>query len=83
MKIVSEKISFRGSLTLESGQVLAGFELMIETYGELNLDKTNAAIQGLVESGKAYLYPYSDAQDEVQYTQYNDTDSDTNYIYVE
>ena len=48
-----------------------------------NLDKTNAAIQGLVESGKAYLYPYSDAQEEVQYTQYTDTDSDTNYIYVE
>ena len=42
MKIVSEKISFGGSLTLESGQVLAGFELMRETYGELNLDKTNA-----------------------------------------
>ena len=36
MKIVSEKISFGDSLTLESGQVLTGFELMIETYGELN-----------------------------------------------
>ena len=48
-----------------------------------NLDKTNAAVQGLVESGKAYLYPYSDAQEEVKYTQYTDTDSDTNYIYVE
>jgi homoserine O-acetyltransferase len=44
MKIVSEKITFDSSLTLESGQVLAGFELMTETYGELNSDKTNAVL---------------------------------------
>jgi hypothetical protein len=28
MKIVSEKISFKESLTLQSGDVLSGFELM-------------------------------------------------------
>ena len=44
MKTVSKKISFRDSLTLESGQVLSGFELMTETYGELNSDKTNAVL---------------------------------------
>ena len=48
-----------------------------------NLDKDNAAVQGLVQSGKAYVSPYSDAQEEVKYTQYSDTDNDTNYIYVE
>jgi homoserine O-acetyltransferase len=44
MKTVTEKISFGDSLTLESGQVLSGFELMTETYGELNSEKTNAVL---------------------------------------
>ena len=44
MKIVSEKISFKDSLALQSGDVLSGFELMTETYGELNSDKTNAVL---------------------------------------
>ena len=44
MNAVSEKISFVDSLTLESGQVLPGFELMTETYGELNSDKSNAVL---------------------------------------
>ena len=44
MKTVSEKIFFRDSLTLESGQILSGFELMTETYGELNSEKTNAVL---------------------------------------
>ena len=44
MKTVSEKISFGDSLTLKSGQILSGFELMTETYGELNSEKTNAVL---------------------------------------
>ena len=44
MNAVSEKIAFVDSLTLESGQVLPGFELMTETYGELNSDKSNAVL---------------------------------------
>ena len=44
MKTVTEKISFGDSLTLESGQVLSSFELMTETYGELNSKKTNAVL---------------------------------------
>ena len=44
MKIVSEKISFEDSLKLQSGDVLSGFELMTETYGELNSDKSNAVL---------------------------------------
>lgn len=48
-----------------------------------NLDKDDVKVQGLIQSGKAYVSPYSDAKKEVQYTQYSDTDNDTNYIYVE
>ena len=44
MKTVSEKISFGDSLTLQSGEILTGFELMTETYGELNSEKTNAVL---------------------------------------
>jgi len=44
MKITSEKISFKDSLTLQSGHVLSGFDLMTETYGELNSDKSNAVL---------------------------------------
>ena len=44
MKPVSEKISFEDSLTLQSGEILTGFELMTETYGELNSEKTNAVL---------------------------------------
>ena len=47
-----------------------------------NLDKTDAAVQGLVERGKAYLSLNTSSTPEVQYTQYDDTDNDTNYIYV-
>ena len=44
MKIVSEKISFKDSLALQSGDVLSGFELMTETCGELNSDKPHAVL---------------------------------------
>jgi homoserine O-acetyltransferase len=44
MKITSEKISFKDSLTLQSGHVLSSFDLMTETYGELNSDKSNAVL---------------------------------------
>ncbi len=44
MKTVSEKISFEDSLTLQSGEILTRFELMTETYGELNSEKTNAVL---------------------------------------
>ena len=44
MKVVSKKITFKDSLVLQSGQSLPGFELMTETYGELNQEKTNAVL---------------------------------------
>ena len=62
MKTVSKKISFRDSLTLESGQVLSGFELMTETYGELNSDKTNAVLVCHAFSGNHHAAGISDGE---------------------
>ena len=44
MKTHSEKLIFDKSIKLESGTVLSSFELMIETYGELNHNKDNAVL---------------------------------------
>lgn len=43
--IVSPKcIHFDEDLALRSGKTLSGFDLMIETYGELNQDRSNAVL---------------------------------------
>ena len=43
--IVSPKcIHFDEDLALRSGETLSGFDLMIETYGELNQDRSNAIL---------------------------------------
>ena len=43
--IVSSKcIHFDENLALRSGETLSGFDLMIETYGELNQDRSNAIL---------------------------------------
>ncbi len=39
MKVNTEKVSFVEPLALECGEVLHGFDLMTETYGELNYAK--------------------------------------------
>ena len=44
MNVVSKKILFNEPLTLGSGEMLPGFELMTETYGELNQEKSNAVL---------------------------------------
>ena len=44
MKINTKKISFVEPLTLQSGEVLHGFDLMTETYGELSDAKDNAVL---------------------------------------
>jgi len=41
MKTISKTIKFEDSLELECGTVLPSFELIFETYGELNKDKSN------------------------------------------
>lgn len=42
--VTAQKISFDFSLTLQNGQVLPRFDLMIETYGCLNDGKNNAVL---------------------------------------
>lgn len=44
MRIESKKIEFNQELTLECGKSLPKFDLMVETYGELNEKKTNAIL---------------------------------------
>ena len=62
MKIVSEKISFKDPLTLQSGNVLPGFELMTETYGELNSDKSNAVLVCHAFSGNHHAAGIKDGE---------------------
>ena len=44
MNVVSKKILFNKAFTLGSGELLHGFELMTETYGKLNQEKSNAVL---------------------------------------
>ena len=44
MKSKTELINFSEGITLESGEKLDSFDLMVETYGELNESKTNAIL---------------------------------------
>ena len=62
MKTVSEKISFKDPLTLQSGDVLPGFELMTETYGELNSDKSNAVLVCHAFSGNHHAAGIKDGE---------------------
>ena len=62
MKTVSEKISFIDTLTLQSGDVLSGFELMTETYGELNSDKSNAVLVCHAFSGNHHAAGIKDGE---------------------
>jgi len=62
MKTVSEKISFKDPLTLQSGDVLPCFELMTETYGELNSDKSNAVLVCHAFSGNHHAAGIKDGE---------------------
>ena len=42
--VTPETFSFDAPFTLQNGQTLPRFELMVETYGELNADKSNAVL---------------------------------------
>lgn len=44
MKVRTELINFADGMTLDSGDILEKFELMIETYGELNESGSNAIL---------------------------------------
>ena len=42
--VTPRKIPFDTPLALENGKTLPRFDLMIETYGTLNADKSNAVL---------------------------------------
>ena len=44
MKITTKKAFFKEPLYLESGRILEPFELVYETYGKLNKDKSNVVV---------------------------------------
>ena len=44
MKSQRELHTFSSGIILESGEVLSSFDLMVDTYGELNSDKSNAIL---------------------------------------
>ena len=44
MKTETINYHFNSGITLESGESLSAFDLVVETYGELNADKSNAIL---------------------------------------
>ncbi|KLT73630.1 homoserine acetyltransferase [Neisseria arctica] len=58
-----QKISFETPLSLENGEVLPRFDLMVETYGELNAEKSNAVLICHALSGHHHVAGRHSAED--------------------
>ena len=84
MKVATNLIKFNKGITLESGDELQTFELIIETYGELNKDKSNAILVCHAFSGNHHAAGINDAEVEGWWTQIIGPDKaiDTNNYYV-
>ena len=62
--VVPQKIAFETPLTFASGSMLPRFDLMVETYGELNASRTNAVLVCHALSGHHHVAGfYQDAPD--------------------
>ena len=61
--VTPQKWSFDSPLTLQNGCVLSRFELMIETYGTLNADKSNAVLICHALSGNHHVAGYHSKND--------------------
>lgn len=61
--VTPQKWSFDSPLTLQNGSVLPRFELMIETYGTLNADKSNAVLICHALSGNHHVAGYHSKND--------------------
>lgn len=61
--VTPELFHFEEELTLRSGKVLQGFDLMVETYGELNAEKTNAILICHALSGDHHAAGYHSEDD--------------------
>ena len=58
-----QKIPFETPLPLQNGQVLPRFDLMVETYGTLNANKSNAVLICHALSGHHHVAGYHSEQD--------------------
>ena len=61
--VTPELITFDQPLTLACGRTLRGFGLMVETYGELNADKSNAILICHALSGHHHAAGYHSEED--------------------
>ncbi|WP_288841711.1 homoserine O-acetyltransferase [uncultured Deefgea sp.] len=61
--VAPQKFQFDEAITLSSGAVLPRYELMVETYGELNADKSNAILICHALSGHHHVAGYHTAED--------------------
>ncbi len=61
--VTPQKWVFEEPITLSSGAVLPRYELMVETYGELNADKSNAILICHALSGHHHVAGYHTAED--------------------
>lgn len=61
--VTPQKWSFDSPLTLQNGCILPRFELMIETYGTLNADKSNAVLICHALSGNHHVAGYHSKND--------------------
>jgi len=61
--VTPQKFTFEEPLELECGRILPRYELMVETYGELNADKSNAILICHALSGHHHAAGYHHADD--------------------
>ena len=84
MKIRTELMSFPDGIDLESGDRLDTFELMVESYGELNESKTNAVLVCHAFSGNHFAAGKNNDNEKGWWDQLIGPDKaiDTNKFYV-
>ena len=61
--VTPQKFQFEQPLELECGRILPRFDLMVETYGTLNADKSNAILICHALSGHHHAAGYHHADD--------------------
>ena len=61
--VTPRKIAYEAHFVLVNGQTLPRFDLMIETYGELNAEKSNAVLICHALSGNHHVAGYHTAED--------------------
>jgi len=61
--VAPQKLTFDEALALECGKTLPGFELMVESYGELNAARDNAVLICHALSGDHHAAGYHSPQD--------------------